>query len=87
MKKNLLRGIVSLMQYVEGQNNYTITGLSVQVCECGIIAASYCENEYGGYYPNFDTQHIRWADIPNWIMKKLIQLDEVQNHETLDIIE
>lgn len=73
-KKNLFRKLVSLMKYIDGQNNYQATNVVVMICIEGIEIDTYCRNEYGGVYLNKDEQFIYWEDIPNWVMRKLSSL-------------
>lgn len=72
--KNLFNKLVSLMKYIDGQNNYEVTNVVVKIYLEGIEIHTYCRNEYGGEYGNRDMQFIYWEDVPNWVMRKLKSL-------------
>lgn len=69
--KNLFNKLVSLMEYIDGQNNYEITHIVVSMYREGIEIYTFCMNEYGGIALNRDDQFIYWENIPNWVMRKL----------------
>lgn len=63
------------MSYIKGQNNYNANTLRVYIYVNGIRVESCYKNEYGATYGNADTQFIGWVNLPNWVGRKLLSLD------------
>lgn len=80
-RHNLFVTLVSLMEYIDGQNNYEITNVVVNLELEGIGIRTYCRNEYGGVYGNDDGQFINWENIPNWVMRKLTSLPDADCYD------
>jgi hypothetical protein len=61
--KELFNEINSLMEYIEGQKNYEVNCIHLNIQEDGIEVESMCRNEYGTYWGNEDTQFIPWGKL------------------------
>ena len=68
------------MNYVEGQKNYEVNCIHVNIQEDGIEVESMCRNEYGTYWGNDDTQFIPWGKL-SWeaIFHLVVQQNEEEN--------
>ena len=60
MYKNDARfeSIVSMMEYMDGSNNYERNVVDIYMYEDHVEAETACENEYGGVYCNNDRQEL-----------------------------
>jgi hypothetical protein len=76
--QGLFNEIITLMNYVEGQNNYEVNCIHVNIQEEGIEVESMLRNEYGSYWGNEDTQFIPWGKL-SWeaIIHLIVQSNEV----------
>lgn len=61
--RELFREILILMDYIEGQKNYDVNCIHVNILDDGIEVESMCRNEYGTYWGNDDTQFILWGKL------------------------
>ena len=77
--KNAFDKLASMKNYVDGQNNYETTDISVEQSEEGIYVSTSCRNEYGGNYSNNDEEFISWENVPNWLMKLIRKGNKYQS--------
>lgn len=76
--QGLFNEIISLMNYVVGQNNYAANCIHVDIQEDGIEVESMYRNEYGSYWGNEDNQIIPWGKLSGeTITHLIIQQNEV----------
>lgn len=76
--RELFCEVHNLMNYIEGQNNYEVNCIHVNIQEDGIEVESMYRNEYGTYWGNEDTQFIPWGKL-SWeaIIHLIVQSNEV----------
>lgn len=76
--QGLFNEISSLMEYIEGQNNYEANCIHVNILEYGIKVESMHRNEHGSYWGNENTQFILWGKL-SWeaIIYLIVQSNEV----------
>ena len=76
--RELFNEVFALMDYVEGQKNYEVNCIHVNIQDDGIEVESMYRNEYGSYWGNEDTQFIPWGKL-SWeaIIHSIVQSNEV----------
>lgn len=76
--RELFCEVHNLMNHIEGQNNYEVNCIHVNIQEDGIEVESMYRNEYGTYWGNEDTQYVPWGKL-SWeaIIHLIVQSNEV----------
>jgi hypothetical protein len=71
----------TLMEHVEGANNYDANCIVLTAYRDGVEVESIHINEYGGIYGNEDTQYISWDKL-SWDAILTIEC-EIEETETM----
>lgn len=70
--------ILSMIEYVDGSNNYSNNVIDLYVGENRVEAETSCQNEYGSIYSNNDRQELPFSQV-------MEILDMENNNKTYDI--